>query len=122
MLLSKLIELLEAMAVDDLLEVAIGIVADETIVIEDHQLAVLSGIGFPGRKRRDVRIAGVGELRPNAAHHVGQLQVFCRRLGQLVGWVMEGVETELQLVAMHGAFVDRRAPGEHVHVEVRGER
>ena len=104
------------MSVDDLLEVAIGIVADETIVIEDHQLAVLSGIGFPGRKGRDVRIAVVGELCPDTAHHVGQLQVFCRRLGQLVGRVMEGVETELQLMTMHRAFVDRRAPSKEIHI------
>ena len=110
------------MAIDDLLKVAIGIMANEAVVIENHQLAVLSGIGLPGGEARDIRIAVVGELCPDAAHRVGQLQISCRGLGQFVGRVMKSVETELQLMTMHGTLVDRRTPGEHVHVEVRGER
>ena len=63
------------MAIDDLLKVAIGIMANEAVVIEDHQLAVLSGIGLPGGEARDIRIAVVGKLCPDAAHRVGQLQI-----------------------------------------------
>ena len=69
---AELVELAEAVAVDDLLEVAIGIVANEAVVIEDHQLAILSVIGLPGGKSVDVRIAVMGELCPDTAHHVSQ--------------------------------------------------
>ena len=85
LILSEFIELAETVAIDDLLKVAIGIVANKAVVIEDHQLAVLGGIGLPGGEARDVRIAVVGELCPDAAHRISQFQVGCRRLRQLIG-------------------------------------
>ena len=59
---SESVELTEAVAVDNLLKGAIGIVANEAVVIEDHQLTIVCSIGFPSRETVDIRIAVVGEL------------------------------------------------------------
>ena len=85
LILSEFIELAETVAIDDLLKVAIGIVANKAVVIEDHQLTIVCSIGFPSRDTVDIRIAVVGELCPDAAHRISQFQVGCRRLRQLIG-------------------------------------
>lgn len=66
------------MSVDDVLQSAIEIMTDLAIMVEDHNLAILGGIGVLGGQRGDIRIAIVGKLHPDATHQVGQFQV--------VGW------------------------------------
>ena len=102
--------------VDDFLQFAVWIIADEAAMIEHHQFAVLSRIGLPVRQSVDVRIAVVGKLCPGAAHQVGQFQVFCRRIRQIVLGAMEGIEAELQFMTVDGAVVQGRSPGEHIHI------
>lgn len=63
------------MAVDDVLQSAIEIMTDLAIMVEDHNLAILGGIGVLGGQRGDIRIAIVGKLHPDATHQVGQFQV-----------------------------------------------
>ena len=63
------------MSVDDVLQSAIEIMTDLAIMVEDHNLAILDGIGVLGGQRGDIRIAIVGKLHPDATHQVGQFQV-----------------------------------------------
>ena len=72
----EFVQLSEAMPVDNLLQQAIGIVANTAVVVENHHLAIPGGVGLPGGKPLDVGIAGGGELSPCAAHEVGQREVF----------------------------------------------
>lgn len=72
----EFVKLSEAMPVDNLLQPAVGIVANTAVVVENHHLAISGGIGLPGGKSLDVGIAGGGELSPCAAHEVGQREVF----------------------------------------------
>ena len=72
----EFVQLPEAMPVDNLLQPAIGIVANTAVIVEKHHLAISGGIGLPGGKPLDVGIAGGGELSPCAAHEVGQREVF----------------------------------------------
>ena len=95
------------MAVDDVLEGTIGIVADAAVVVEDHHLAILCCIGLPSGELRDIGIAIVGKLRPDTAHQVGQSQIVFRRSWQVVLGAMQGVEAELQFVTVDGAVVQR---------------
>ena len=80
----KLIQLLEAVPVDEFLQMAVMIVAYQALIIEDHHLAVLGGIGFPLRQALGVGIAGVGEIGPCAAHEVGESQIPLGGLRQLI--------------------------------------
>lgn len=63
------------MSVDDVLQSAIEIMTDLAIMVEDHNLVILGGIGVLGGQRGDIRIAIVGKLHPDATHQVGQFQV-----------------------------------------------
>ena len=114
---AEVVELLETMLVNDLFQAAVGIIANGTLVVEHHQLAILLGVRMPIGQAIDIRIAVVRKLCPHAAHRVGQTQVGLSRLRQLVGGMMKCVEAELQFVTVDAAFVDGRAPGEHVHVK-----
>ena len=106
------------MAVDDGLQLAVGIVADATLIVEHHHFTILGSIGLPGRQAVNIRTAVMSKLCPHATHSVCQFQVVCRGLGQLIGRVMQRVETELQFMTMHRALVDGRTPGEHIHIHV----
>ena len=106
----ELVELAEAMAVDDLLQVAVGVVENAAAVVEDHHLAVLRRIGLPGGKCADVGIAVVSELCPCAAHDVGQLQVVVGGVWELVGRVVQGVKAEFQFVPVYGSLIIHFAP------------
>ena len=103
------------MLVDDLGQLAVVVVAQLALVVEHHQLAVLLGVGLPLGQSLDVRVAGMGELCPHTAHHVGQLLVGLRRLGQVAAGAVQGVEAELQLLTVDAALADGRAPREHIH-------
>ena len=114
--LIEFFELLEAMAVDDLLEPTIGIVENAAIVVENHHLAVFGCVGLPKGQTGRIGIAIVCKLRPRAAHQVGQSQIGIGWFGQVVRGMMERVEAEHQLLAMDGTLVERRTPGEHIHI------
>jgi len=64
LLLVELIELLEAMAVDDFLQWPVVVASGVACVVEEHDFAILSRIGMPLGKTFDVRVACVGELCP----------------------------------------------------------
>ena len=70
--LLELIELFEAMTVDDFLQFAVGVVADEVCVIEDHDFAILGRIGMPDGKSVYLWVSCLGKLCPYAAHDVSQ--------------------------------------------------
>ena len=72
---TECVELFETVAVDDVLQSAIGIMTNLAAMVEDHDLTNLSGIGLPSGQRGDIRIAIVGKLHPDATHQVGQFQV-----------------------------------------------
>ena len=78
---AELIELAEAVAVDDLLELPVGIVPDETAVVEHHELSVRFCVRLPLGQCRDVGISGLCELCPCCAHHVGEMEVGVGRVG-----------------------------------------
>ena len=113
---AEVIELLETMLVDNLRQPAVGVIANGTLVVEHHQFAILLAVRMPLGQSIDVRIAVVRKLCPHTAHRVGQTQVGLSRLRQLVGGMMKCVEAELQFVSVDAAFVDGRAPGEHIHI------
>ena len=104
MSLAELVKLLEAMAVDDLLQLAVGIVEQVAGVVEDHQLSVRGRIGMPRGMSIHIGVSGVCELCPYVAHHVGKLSVFIRDDWQVLLRQIEGVETIVQLVAVHRTF------------------
>ena len=64
LLLAELIELLEAMAVDDFLQWPVVVASGVACVVEEHDFSILSRIGMPLGKTFDVRVACVGELCP----------------------------------------------------------
>lgn len=102
---SELIQLLEAMTVDDFLQLSVGIVSDAAVVVENHQFAILGGIGFPFRKPFYVGVARVRKLCPCAAHQVSQTEVVSRGVGQVAVVVVQTVEAEFQFGTMHGTLV-----------------
>ena len=78
----------------------VGMMSDDTFVVEDHHLAIFGSVGFPLRQPLDIGVASMGEASPSAAHQVGQLQVLFAGLWQFVFGVVECVEAEFQFVAM----------------------
>jgi hypothetical protein len=80
MCLIKRIQLLKAMAIDDLLQLAVGIIKDIATMIKHHQFTIQSRIWMPAWQAFDVWIAGMGKLRPGTAHLIGQLQILSRWL------------------------------------------
>ena len=105
MRLSEFIQLLETMTVNDLLQLTVRIVADIALVIEHHQLTVFCRIGMPDRQFVNLRITRLGKLCPDVTHGVCQLQIFSGRLGQVVLRSVQGIETELQFVAVDRTVV-----------------
>ena len=99
-LLIELIQLLETMLVDQLFQMAVGVMADHAMVVKDHHHAVLGGIGFPLGQTIDIGVAGVGKLSPGTAHEVGQCQILLAGLRQFVLGMMQRIEAKLQFVSM----------------------
>ena len=97
---SELIQLFEAMFVDELLQMSVGIAADQTFVVEYHHYPIFLGIGLPFRQSFDIGVACMRELCPCAAHEVSQFQIFCRGFREFVFRVMQRVEAEFQFMSM----------------------
>ena len=111
----EFVELSETVAVDELLQVAVGVVADVAVVVEDKQLAILSCVGMPDGQAVNIRIARMRELRPYITHYVGQVLVLVRdRRAEVALRHTERVEAVVQLSAVHRAVRARRAAGVHV--------
>ena len=96
----ELIQLFEAMLVDKLLQMSVGIAADQTFVVEHHHHPIFLGIGLPFRQSFDIGVACMRELCPCAAHEVSQFQVFRRGLWEFVFGVMQRIEAEFQFMSM----------------------
>ena len=79
LVLIKLVELFEAVTVDDFLETAVVVVVQVRLETSDfHQYAILLGVRMPTNEHQrasGVGIAVVRELRPDVAHRVSP--VFC---------------------------------------------
>ena len=99
-LLIELIQLLETMLVDQLFQMAVGVMADHAMVVKDHHHAVLGGIGFPLGQTIDIGVAGVGKLSPGTAHEVGQCQILQAGLRQFIFGMMQRIEAKLQFVSV----------------------
>ena len=110
------------MTVDDLLQVAVRIIADIAMMVEYHQFAALFCIWLPSRQAFNIGIARMGELRPRTAHHISQAKVVGSRLRHDVLGLMQTVEAETEFIAVNGTQTDGRTPSEHIHVELRVER
>ena len=99
LVLIKLVELLEAVTVDDFLETTVVVVVEtDAGAAELQQFAVLLGVRMPGdRQPLAIRIPVVGELGPYVAHRRGPALVGLEGFGrQLVGVVVQHVETVFQ--------------------------
>lgn len=112
---TEFVELAEAVAVDNLGETTVGIVADEAGVVEDHDFSVFLGVGVPGGEGGGIRVACLCELCPDGAHGFGELEVGGCGLGQVAAGVVEGVEAKLEFLAVDAAVGRWRAPCEHIH-------
>ena len=97
---SELIQLFEAMFVDELLQMSVGIAADQTFVVEHHHHPIFLRVGLPFWQSFDIGVACMRELCPCAAHEVSQFQVFRRGFREFVFGVMQRVEAEFQFMSM----------------------
>jgi len=102
-------------AVDDLGETTVGVVADEAGVVEDHDFSVFLGVGMPGGEGGGIRVACLCELCPDCAHGFGELEVGGCGLGQVAAGAVQGVEAKFEFLAVDAAVGRWRAPGEHIH-------
>ena len=68
---SELVELAEAVTIDDFLEFAVVVMTKFTVIIQDHYFAVFLGVRLPSRKAINVGIPHMGEGRPDAGHGIG---------------------------------------------------
>ena len=69
MRLSELIQLLEAMPIDDFSEFAVMVMVNAQFITTNlHQFSVLCSVRFPCRNSLAVGVAVVGELCPDVAH------------------------------------------------------
>ena len=102
---SELVQLLEAVAVDDFFQLAVVVVVNAGIsATEFQQFAVLLSVGMPFLREdaRRIRIARVGELCPYSTQDFSPFLIGFNRDGrQLVCVVVKHIETVLQLSAMH---------------------
>ena len=82
---SELVQLLEAVAVDDLFQLAVVVVVQGGLETSDfHQFAILLGVRFPSNEEGStvgVGVAVVSEFRPDAAHRVCPVFVCFERVG-----------------------------------------
>ena len=104
--LLELIQLTEAVAIDDLLQIAVGVMANIAAVAKEHEFAILGGVWLPGREPFDIRITGMGKLCPSIAHEVGEAKVVVGGLGHDVAGLMQAIEAEAELVAVYRTHAD----------------
>ena len=103
---SEVVELLEAVPVDDAFQFAVRIVADEAMVVENHHFAIFACIRVPERQSYSIWVSCLCEVCPYAAHDVSEFQVFGRRIGEFVRRLVQSVEAELQFVSVNASVVD----------------
>ena len=84
LILLKFIQLLKAMAVDDFLETAVGVLTYAAIVVENHHHTVFRRIRFPFGKVFRIGVAIVRETCPRTAHEIGQSEILRCCFRQLV--------------------------------------